>query len=222
MKIHKRTHTGERPYECKFPFCKYAGIASSSLLNHQRAHHTADYIKGLKLKEGAIEDLLNLHGYDFKRQHYVNFQCAVSEETWSFSDAVLLFRNTVVILEVDEHQHAAYGITCDLKRMGLTVESLRLEGNTQRIVFIRYNPDAFTVNGVTKRTSRQERHDALIALLRELETEPDAPGVEDVRTYYLFYDTTDGVPDIFDAANEDDGSPEYDELAKQWFVRSIV
>jgi hypothetical protein len=192
------------------------------MLKHVKTVHAKEHMRRLKLKEGAIEDLLILHGYDFKRQHYVNFKCAVSEETWAVCDAVLLFRNTVVILEVDEDQHAAYGISCDVKRMGLTVESLRVGGNTQRIAFIRYNPDAFTVDGITKRTYRQERHDALISLLRELETEPDAPGAEDVRTYYLFYDTTEGVPDIFNAVNADDGSAEYDELAKQWFARAVV
>lgn len=157
-----------------------------------------------------------------RQDTHINFACAVSDETWCYSDAVLLFRNTVVLLEVDEHQHKGYGISCDLKRMGLTIESLRLEGNTQRIVFIRYNPDAFTVNGVTKPTFRQERHGALINLLRELETEADAPGKEDVRTFYMFYDTTNGVPDIFSALNEEDDSPAYDDMAKHWFVRSIV
>jgi len=181
---------------------------------HVRAVHFEEYRKERKLKESAIEALLTEHGYDFSRQHYVSFRCAVSDATWAYTDALLLFRNTVVILEVDEDQHDSYGVSCDVKRMALIVETLRTEGCSQRIVFVRYNPDGFSVNGVARRTYRKGRHDALIALLRELEHEPDAPGAEDVRTFYMFYDTTDGEPAIF----RDD----YDALAKQWFVRAIV
>ncbi len=38
LTIHKRTHTGERPYKCPYPGCEYATANSSSLTTHMRIH----------------------------------------------------------------------------------------------------------------------------------------------------------------------------------------
>lgn len=125
----------------------------------------------------------------------------------------MLFNNCLVFLEVDENQHDGYGVSCDVQRMAKTVESLRISGNTLRIAFIRYNPHDFKVDGNTRKRSLQYRHEKLISLLREFETEP--VGVEDLRTFYLFYDTDEDKPAIF----SDEG---YHSTAKDWLSRCIV
>jgi len=161
------THLGDAGAPCGAVFGR-----SDGLLRHVRTQHFGDYRRERKLKQAAVEQLLQEHGYPFAREHYVNFTCAVLDTTWAYCDAVLLFRNTVVILEVDEEQHRAYGVSCDVRRMGLIVESLRLDGNTQRVVFVRFNPDGLAVDGAPRRTPRARRHEALVSLLRELEAEP--------------------------------------------------
>jgi hypothetical protein len=60
-------------------------------------------------------------------------------------------RTRVIFLEVDEDQHkfGADGgtIRCDMKRMSNVIEALAMDGNTLPICFVRYNPNAFRING---------------------------------------------------------------------------
>ena len=77
-----------------------------------------------------------------------------------------------MILEIDEYQHKSYGVSCDVERMAKIVESFRLNGNTLRIVFIRYNPHSVRIDGEKVTILQKERHDKLVELLQELEREP--------------------------------------------------
>ena len=55
--------------------------------------------------------------------------------------------------------------------------------------FIRFNPDAYKLNGQTHRVSQQERQ---AALLRVLNTEPTLH----MSVVYLYYNRTGALPDI--------------------------
>ena len=147
----------------------------------------------------------------------MDLKCALPGATFARGDFVLVFNNTVVILEVDEDQHKSYGVSCDVRRMADIAASLRIEGNTMRIVFLRYNPHGFEVTGRTKTTKRVTRHARLVSVLSELQNESAGSGAEsDVRVFYLFYDTdSKGLPSIF-------ADDEYDAQAKLWLARAYV
>ena len=186
---------------------------------HTYYYHTAEgRAERVREEERVKKYVLIEYDFDFKRQHYIDIKCGVFAPTraCAYGDFILLFRNMVVILEVDEDQHKSYGVSCDVSRMAEIVETLRVEGNTQRIVFIRYNPHGFKVDGVTKHTTKEERHRRLAELLCDLQAEEGKDDACDVRTFYLFYDTdADGEPAVFQDET-------YEDLAKEWFVRAIV
>ena len=71
------------------------------------------------------------------------------------------------MLEVDEEQHKAYDPSCDVRRDFDMAASVAL-GSGHKLLVLRYNPDAFKIAGVTRRTTKKERHAQLIRLLGEL------------------------------------------------------
>jgi hypothetical protein len=88
-------------------------------------------------------------------------------------DAVTHF----IVVEVDEDQHDGYDPDCERVRMINIVKSVGM-----RCVFVRYNPDAFHVDGRTIRVREKKRHDLLLKKIRECMTSPTSDVV------YLYYD----------------------------------
>lgn len=85
----------------------------------------------------------------------------------------------VTIVECDEHQHNSHPADCEMARMLQIAQAYRM-----RVRFIRWNPDAFEIDGKPRRVRIQTR---LNALKREVErafSEPPASAVEIVYMYY--------------------------------------
>ena len=80
-------------------------------------------------------------------------------------DFVAEMKGCIVFLEVDEHQHCGYMVGCDMKRMAKIVETLTLGGNTLPILFLRYNPDAYSVDGKHCKTSIKDKEAKLVSIL---------------------------------------------------------
>ena len=80
-----------------------------------------------------------------------------------------------MLLEVDEEQHKAYDPSCDVRR-GFDMAASVAIGSGHKLLVLRYNPDAFKIAGMTRRTTKKERRAQLIRLLGELlAREPEAP-----------------------------------------------
>ena len=65
------------------------------------------------------------------------------------------------------------------------MQALAIEGNTLPIVFLRYNPQGFKVDGTTRRTFRRDREARLLRWLTEYESDATKP----LRIVYMYYDT---------------------------------
>jgi hypothetical protein len=86
-----------------------------------------------------------------------------------------------VVVEVDEDQHRAYDPECEKVRMINILGALKM-----RCVFVRYNPDAFHIDGKTIRVYEKKRHDLLLKTIRECMKPSFDSDTADV--IYLYYD----------------------------------
>ena len=116
---------------------------------------------------------------------YQRYLCGLESETaHAYADFALPTPWGYVLLEVDEEQHKAYDPSCDVRRDFDMAASVAL-GSGRKLLVLRYNPDAFKIASVTRRTTKKERHAQLIRLLGELlAREPEAPFTR----LFLFYD----------------------------------
>ena len=137
-------------------------------------------------KELEVHQALRDAQITFEYQHYLPFRgCGLESETaHAFADFALATPWGYVLLEVDEEQHKVYDPSCDVRRDFDMAASVAL-GSGRKLLVLRYNPDAFKIAGMTRRTTKKERHAQLIRLLGELlAREPEAPFTR----LFLFYD----------------------------------
>ena len=140
------------------------------------------------VKEQEENKYINL---DFENTMFTN--CIDNEEICrnKFSlrlDGLLQYRGIYWLLENDEHQHsyeAHYPLSCELDRMMKAINLIRLQGITEPVVFIRFNPDAYHHNGKLKRISKDKRFQKLKELLRTYTP------TQDFEIHYMYYDTID-------------------------------
>ena len=158
-----------------------------------------DHPKALtKRKELDVHRALQKAGLEFEYQKHLPFRsCGLGSETaWAFIDFAILTIWGVILLEVDELQHAAYDPSCDVRRDFDSCASIAL-GSQQKAVVLRYNPDAFKICGKMKYTTKKERQAKLIETIKSWETDP-APELGFAR-FFLFYDAeedTSPLPSI--------------------------
>jgi len=189
---HKRTHTGEKPYACDFDGCEYATTQSSHLSSHIRTMHTGHFNQIMKKKETRVFDYLTTAGFCFERELYISYNCFDTNKASSRIDAVLEFpsRDLRVLLEIDETQHDGYGVACDVRRMNDTALAIRLAGIGANILWVRFNPDAYSVDGQRVRTPWADRVVALADILNTFQ--PSKP----MEVMYMYYDTLGDMPAI--------------------------
>ena len=174
--------------QCDYPLCGYETKRKDNFQAHAKIH-SEEYAHKRKKQEALIAEVLTKNNILYTREHTVTYKCISDiKKSNSRIDFVLEHRDQqgtfgLIFLEVDEHQHKWNMLSCEISRMSKIIESLRVDGNMLPIRFVRYNPDAFTVNGAKMKMKQDERHRMLLQTLTATVFERPF-GVK-----YLFYDS---------------------------------
>lgn len=217
LTTHKKGHIEERPFKCDVEYCDYANAHARNLKNHKLYWHTQEGQVRKKKDEARILRLLEKHNFDFKSQHCIDFVCVGSDRDGSrcFIDFLIEIKNKenqtigFVFLEVDEHQHSWYSVSCEIRRMADVQRTLILEGNTFPVLFLRYNPHKYTVDSNPKKLRVKDREAQLVDYLKNVQFDNDFSVV------YMFYNTVDEEPYIFT-------DPEYADSFKNLVIDCVV
>lgn len=105
-----------------------------------------------------------------------------------FIDFYVMVGGVLVAVEVDERQHKGYSKEDEALRI---TEILHNIGLDKKMVFIRYNPDAYKVDGKSRRTSDEKRMMKLKETIAEVLAKLEAgEEYDDIHTEIkLFFDS---------------------------------
>ncbi len=188
LNTHKRTHTGEKPYVCTHNNCEYASAQAGHLKEHIILMHSEEGMKRQKKKEQRFFKALERnHSFKFEmseREHVIDFKCLDNTQTFARLDALRVTPELALWTELDEKGHEGM-IKCDCKRTHTVIGNIRASGFTGKILQVRINPDAFKVDGVTKKVPYKDR----IAAVHRILTEYKLPEDKEAGAVYCFYDT---------------------------------
>ncbi len=165
------------------------------------------YRKHQKKKEEFVGKLLE---HDISTPLYMRDERGDNGCSASRPDFVYHIGTHVVIIEVDEGQHKSYNNCGTTKEEKQDTENRRMynlssEFDGLPLVFIRYNPDSYRVDGKVAKTPDQQRHDTLIRWVKKCIQHVPESGIW---VKYLFYDDYMESNVLFKKITEEDFSPE--------------
>ena len=198
LRAHRLTHVAPAHYPHACADCGERFRTASELARHSTASHADDGRSQLRQnREAAVIAAIRSEFPESEHRHYWEPQFFVGWGCWTeesckgdaFKARVDLsgqscFSGTAlgqVLMEIDERGHASYKCECD--RMINVTSSMRAAGNPLPIVWIRFNPDRFSVDDAPVRRSMSERMAILLNFLKNLKFD----GSDTVKVAYFFY-----------------------------------
>ena len=129
--------------------------------------------------------IIDLHYENKIYTDCLDHETTCKNQHWVQVDAVLQYRKTYWLIENDERQHSDRILSCELNRMSKAIGAIRLQGIQEPVIFLRFNPDAYNINGKLERTSKKSRFAKLKSVIETYEPS------QDFEIVYMYYDTID-------------------------------
>jgi len=132
-------------------------------------------------KQNIVKKLLDDNNFDYVYyDEVINRKCGLERPDFVFD-----CNTHFIILEVDEDQHKSRSEECEITRM-LNIPNSMMDP----VIFIRYNPDIYKVNGINQDISNYSRHQKLLEYIDRAST-IDISTIGCINAIYLFYDEYD-------------------------------
>jgi len=126
---------------------------------NETTFNSKEYYSKTYQKTKEIE-ILNLIKDEFPQFNIIHNK-SIGFECGNFRpDFVINCNSHIIIIEVDEFQHSEYDQDCERKREERIAEAF------YPCIIIRYNPDAYKIDGLTRKTNKQTRQEKLIEIIR--------------------------------------------------------
>lgn len=217
LKKHEMIHLIVKPISCTDTNCDATFTRNEHFRSHYESHHTQQAAFRHKKEEAAIENVLKLNEIEYVREHRVDFRCVNDPEGLCARIDFLLLENAKIIcVEIDEDQHKDRPIICECARVAKIFESLALEGNSLPVVFLRFNPNKYTLDGKQQSITKNIRFDKLLDELKYIKNQDDLPPLS---IKYMFYDTI-SINNVYRACCLND--PEYFPALRECVTGTIV
>jgi hypothetical protein len=135
--------------------------------------------KKRKIDEEAFFKFLDANNIDVtQREFRIEYKCINTNGKYSLIDGIIVAKDIVICLEVDEEAHAHYDSVCEQTRMNDATAELRLEYPNHCISWVRVNPNILNKNGKRDRTSkgrrvRDQRHQEVLGIIEDLMARPN-------------------------------------------------
>jgi hypothetical protein len=131
-----------------------------------------------KIDEEAFFSFLDNNGISITQREYrIDYKCIDTNRSHSFIDGIIISKDIVVCLEVDEEAHQHYDPTCEEARLNNASAELRLQYPKHCIAWVRINPNTLNKQGRRDRSAkaikiRDKRHKEALGILKQLLEHP--------------------------------------------------
>jgi hypothetical protein len=140
-------HENIRPHVCAAEGCEARFVIGGDLKRHFERNHTERAHQRRKKKEERMYKYLTSVGYSPDRETVIQF-CGEGTKKLARLDFTIYKTDRVVAVECDEHGHSSEPVLCEVTRMLDVAAQHRLRSDLP-LHFIRFNPDAYIVDGRT-------------------------------------------------------------------------
>ncbi len=210
----KDVHLCLRDIACPEADCDRMFSQKANMKTHYESFHTKEGMQRKCKKQDRVRQVLeSMYAVDSECHIRYAYGCVPDPDRFCsrLDFHIVGITSAIVIVECDENGHRDYELSCELTRMEQTHESIlkaqyadmvkamgeetALLAPQLPVVFVRFNPDAHTVDGVSIRNDRKQKEVELLKVLHDIDKgDIELPHILNI--VYVGYDLIDGEPAV--------------------------